>query len=388
VSRANVAEYDTTTLISGDDPQLASQLGGDRRDASWLELLISQPTERLVSNVRTSWALLRTGDIALPTTINDTEYDNSYVASPYTGCVLYPRSELEKLDGHPLVVAAIRVLLFGMQGPLRAARVNRVVCVNNWLLSTNLYPVWCGASVSEITRLLVERHPTHALAFRSLNETTNPELLRRLAESGYLLAPSRQVYFFDGAAGDYMRRPNVRWDQSLLSKPPYRVVPHEELTSGDAARMEYLYRLLYIDKYSPHNPQFTAEMLDECRSRRLLEFRGLRGDDGRLDGIVGWFERNGVLTVPIVGYDTSLPQRLGLYRRLMALVLRETAERKLLLNLSSGAAEFKRLRGGVPCLEYTAVYCRHLSAPRRAVWHTLAWLLRNVGAPILRKYKL
>lgn len=146
--------------------------------------------------------------------------------------------------------------------------------------------------------------------------------------------------------------------------------------------------MLYVDKYSPHNPQFTTEFFDECRSRSLLRFWGLRNDEGRLDGIVGSFDRAGVMTVPVVGYDTSLTQRLGLYRLLMALAMREAVEHRLLLNLSGGASEFKRLRGGTPQLEYTALYCRHLAWPRRMIWQTLAGLLQKVGAPLLRKYRL
>ena len=77
----------------------------------------------------------------------------------------------------------------------------------------------------------------------------------------------------------------------------------------------------------------------------------------------------------------------------MAIVLREESHRKLRLNLSSGASHFKRIRGGVPCIEYTAViadicHCRHLSLPRRLAWQVWAGLTRDVGEPILRKYQL
>ena len=51
----------------------------------------------------------------------------------------------------------------------------------------------------------------------------------------------------------------------------------------------------------------------------------------------------------------------------------------MLLNLSSGVARFKRLRGGRPAMEYTAIYCRHLPRRRRIAWQTLALLLERVG---------
>jgi hypothetical protein len=149
-----------------------------------------------------------------------------------------------------------------------------------------------------------------------------------------------------------------------------------------------MYRSLYVEKYSQHNPQPTVEMIEELLRRRLLSMRGLRTECGRLDGIVGTLEREGVMSIPLLGYDRSLPIKLGLYRMLMALAMQEAAERGLLLNLSSGAADFKRVRGGEPCLEYTAIYCRHLSWPRRVVWRALALAMQQIGSRIFQKYDL
>lgn len=357
------------------------------RDDDWIKLLVSRPAQQLVQNVRTRWALLQVGDVSMPITINETDYDNSYVCSPYTGCVSYPKTEVKKLDS-VFVRWFVLALVHAMGPPLRVSHINRTVCINNWLLSTNLYPQLDHAFVPELTQLLTMRFPDHAIAFRSLNDVSNHALLKQLGRDGYLLAPSRQVYFFDGASGAYLRKQNNVWDKRLLENTGYRVVQHGELRADDAVRIEQLYRMLYVDKYSPHNPQFTAHMMNEYRARRLLTMWGLRDRSGRLDGIVGAFEREGVMTVPIVGYDTSLPKQLGLYRLLMSIVLQEAANRKLRLNLSSGASHFKRLRGGTPCIEFTAVYCRHLSFSRRFAWHALTGLMRNVGAPILQRYLL
>lgn len=354
---------------------------------AWIEMLLSYPAECLVKNMSTHWAVLRIDDTEMPTTINDAQYDNSYVCSPYTGCILYPESEVKKLDHAALrwfILAIVRTL-----GPLlRAAQINRVVCVNNWLLSTNLYSNFDVTQIPEVTRTITKCFPKHAIAFRSLNETTNRPLLEQLRSDGYLLAPSRQVYFFDGKSGDYLHKQDNRRDAKLFATTTYQIVQHEQLQPEDAKRIEQLYRWLYIDKYSEHNPQFSAEMIEQCRLRGLLRLWALRTDDGRLDGVVGTFTRDGVMTAPVVGYDTSLPQHLGLYRMLMSIVLQEAAKAKLTLNLSSGASHFKRIRGGVASLEYTAVYCRHLPFVRRLAWQTLATLTQKVAAPILRKYEL
>ncbi|WP_254509241.1 GNAT family N-acetyltransferase [Anatilimnocola floriformis] len=356
-------------------------------DADWIELLTSRPANSLVRNLETRWAVLRVDDALMPVTINELEYDNSYVCSPYGGCVLYPQSEVKKVDNF-FVRGLVRGLTFSLAPLLRATQINRIVCVNNWLLSTNLYPPFDCGHVSDLTQMLSERFPSHAITWRSLNDVTNPDLLQRLVAEGYLLVPSRQVYFFDGEDGAFLRKSNNVWDREQLRNSGLQIVTHDELQASDAPRIEQLYRWLYVDKYSPQNPQFTAELINEFRARQLLTMWGLRDSSGELVGVAGAFERNGVMTVPLVGYDTSLPQNLGLYRSLMSIVLHEAVRRKVKLNLSSGAAHFKRLRGGEPCIEYTAVYCRHLSFASRLAWRSLAALMQKVGVPILRKYQL
>ncbi len=309
--------------------------GGLQRDLVWSNLLFSCPSQSLVSNVSTRWAKLSIADTVMPVTINDAEYNNSFVCSPYSGCILYSYSEIRLLKSW-LLRLVLRSMVTSMALPLKLGSIDRVVSVNNWLLTTNLYPRMDRSHLQSLTKLLVAQFPSHAIAFRSLNARTNALWMHELADQGYLLAPSRQVYFFDGVSGDYLRRSNNQHDQRLLKTTPYQVVEHEQLTEQDALRIEKLYRMLYVEKYSPHNPQVTARMFAELHKHRLFTMWGLRDRDGRLDGVVGMFERDGVMTVPLVGYDTTLPQRRGLYRLLMAIVLREAARQRWLLNLSSG----------------------------------------------------
>ena len=116
--------------------------------------------------------------------------------------------------------------------------------------------------------------------------------------------------------------------------------------------------------------------------------RALRSPEGRIDGALGWFVNSAVISTPIVGYDTALPQRTGLYRQLTRLCLQEAVERRQVLNFSSGAAEFKRLRGGQPQIEYSLIRVAHLSWGRRLVWTVLSRLLHGIGVPMMRKLKL
>jgi hypothetical protein len=237
--------------------------------------------------------------------------------------------------------------------------------------------------------MISQRFPGHAILFRSLNRRTNQSLLESLQHLGYLLAPSRQVYFYDGRQPDYLQRHNTKIDLKRLDKPRgYTHLRHDQFTPEQDSRVRELYDLLYLRKYSEHNPQFTERLIALWRESRLLTFFGLQNSSGQLDGVVGTFAMHGVVTAPLVGYDTARPQAHGLYRMLMAQVLRLAADEKLLLNLSAGAAGFKRLRGGEPEMEYSAIYCRHLPLRQRAVWKSLALLLQRVGGRLLQRYEL
>jgi hypothetical protein len=242
-----------------------------------------------------------------------------------------------------------------------------------------------------ITELLRRTFPDHGFGFRSLNDFSNQELRQHLETLGYLSIPSRQVYLFDGRAGaqaPFLKHHNTRLDATLLRRSPYEVVPGTALSDADYQRIEHLYNLLYLDKYCTLNPHYSAQWMQRGQHEGWLELRALRSPEGRIDGALGWFANSTVISTPIVGYDTSMPQRAGLYRLLTHLCLQETVERRQVLNFSSGAAEFKRLRGGQPQIEYSMIHVAHLSMGRRLVWTMLSRLLHGIGVPMMRKLKL
>lgn len=340
----------------------------------------------LVGNIATTIRLLQIGPHVIPVTVNDTDYNNSWVCSPYNSAVTYPLDELRHVPS-PALRTALAGLISSVAPLLRACRINRVVCINNWLLSTNLYPDIDIRQVQPLTAMMRDLFPGHAILFRSLNAVTNGPLMAALRASGYLLAPSRQVYLYDGRRPDYLDRPNCRRDRELLERRDHvTVVPHDRIS--DFSRVRELYDLLYLHKYSWHNPQYTETLMRIWHESHMLTLFGLANDSAGLEAVVGAFAMNGVLTAPLVGYDTAQPQSRGLYRMLMALVLQQAANERLLLNLSAGAASFKRLRGGQGELEYSAVYCRHLPMRQRAAWTALVTLLEQVGARVLRRYEL
>ncbi len=348
---------------------------------------------RAVGNVATHLRLLDTGDHLMPVSVNDggERADNSYVVSPLTAYTGYASYEIGQL-GRPWLAAPLRRLVRGIGGWLEQARIDRIVQVNNWLLSTNLYPSdWDGADLPAITRLLVNTYPDHAIGFRSLNRYSNAGVIAQLEALGYLAIPSRQVYLFDGSDGPgsaYLFRRDSRRDARLLARTGYVQVPGEVLTDADYPRLEQLYNLLYLEKYCPLNPHFSADWLHAGQRDGWLRLTALRSPAGRIDAVLGWVANDRILTTPVVGYDTALPQKLGLYRLTSQISLEEAARRGGLLNMSAGAADFKRMRGGQPEIEYSMVLVKHLPRQRQRVWRLLGRLLHAVGVPIMRKLKL
>jgi hypothetical protein len=56
--------------------------------------------------------------------------------------------------------------------------------------------------------------------------------------------------------------------------------------------------------------------------------------------------------------------------------------------LSAGAAHFKRLRGGVPAIEYSAVLADHLPEKTRKAIRMLHWATTKIGVPLMERFKL
>lgn len=338
-------------------------------------------------NVETKMTIEELGGFNFPATLNNTEYESSYVCSPYNALVTYSKDELVKIKNRPLRFLLI-LLINSIGGLLRLNKVNKNFCINNFLLSTNPYPDWHGKGAEEHLERCKVMYPDHAIMYRSLNYHTNKDLIEHLQKLGFILAASRQVYIFDAALSNYKNRNNTQNDRRALAKSDYQLVMHDEITEKDYPDILKLYNLLYLDKYSRHNPQFSIKLISYWHQNRLLTMMGLRDKNGVLQGIVGLFESEQVITAPLVGYNTQLGNNKALYRILIYLILDYSEKKGHCLNLSSGASHFKLLRGGQPFIEYTAAYIKHLPLYRRITWKAVQKLLNGLFVPLLKRYKL
>lgn len=352
-----------------------------------LDALIQIPAAQLVSGLETQIGVMSAGRFSLPVTRNEGRR-TSYLCCPSAAYIDYGVDELRHFDGHPLLKACLRILLEMARPVMAASGFDRQVQPNNWLVSTNLLPDLSTDDIEAATEGLVRRLPGHAVVWRSVNDYSTAALKQRFEAAGYRALASRRIYMFDARNTAPAVHRDERRDMKLLDRADYALVGPKDMQAEDFQRMAWLYRRLYIDKYTGLNPAYTPLFFERAHASGLLEFRGLRSPDGRLDGIIGFMDKADTMTAPIVGYDTDAPVEAGLYRRLMALALRRAREQRRLYNMSAGAGAFKRHRGGVASLEYMMVYDRHLGPFRSALGLMVRGLVNSIGVPLLQRFDL
>lgn len=353
-------------------------------ERAYLETFATRGSRALIGNLRTQVLAIRTGERILPVTVNTSEYGDAYVCLPHTAYALYAKEELRLIDAGPWT-PALGAIASGAGALMRAARVNCIVHVNNWMLSTNLHDGWRGEDISAIRAMLAERYPDHLIGVRSLTEWSDSALLARCREDGWDLLPARQIYVTDDLGAEWAPRRDSKRDMALAAHNRFEFDALETLRPGDAERIAELYALLYLDRYSALNPAFTSDYIKMTHRHHVFAYRGYRDGHGALVAIVGCWSRGGVLTTPIVGYDTTRPASDGLYRLCSFALVQMARENGLKLNGSAGAASFKRNRGARAVIEYTAYYTRHLSWRRRLALRAIDAALNKIALPIMQE---
>lgn len=344
----------------------------------------------LIANLTTRVDVLEIGASTFPITLNDrSERGNCYICRPSAAYIDYGLDETRHFVSNPLLRASLRALVRGCSPVLAASGLDHQVQVNNWLFSTNPVPALSRPDALRMRDALLARYPERAIVLRSLNRLADRDTIGALVAAGFTLLPARQVYIFADRSATPRLTKNMKWDRKRLRTTPHQPVPNDAFSPADFIRAQELYGLLYLDKYTPLNPQYTALCLSELHRTGIVEFAGLRDRErGELVAVTGLFRSGTTLTQPIVGYDTARPLDEGLYRMMMALSQDRASAEGLFFNMSAGAASFKRLRGAVPVIEYTAVYTAHRGQPQRAAVATMRAVLNRVGVPLMERFGL
>lgn len=301
----------------------------------------------------------------LPLAVGCAATDQTYLASPQHGYIDYARDECDQI-GDVSAQRWAKLCLSFVEPWFRALRLDESVSINAWGVSTHLYAHWSSDQLANLTRRVLTDFPSRPLWLRTLHEGYDLSLMQSLTQQGWQFWPSRVVYGFDWqTATIWMKQRNNQIDQKLLTKTSLTALFPTDFTSSRAEMMAKLYRQLYVDKHSRWNAHYTPAYFEQAIEHQWLSFYGFADEQGQLIAFIGVFEQGGVMTTPMLGYDTALPASLGLYRLLMARVLKICVQQQKYLNLGAGSAHFKRIRGGVACMEWHGFYVGHLPLWRR-----------------------
>ncbi|GAT73193.1 hypothetical protein [Microbacterium hydrocarbonoxydans] len=392
VVRVRIEAADALDPTRFDDPDA-------QKAVACIRLLAADGVESCVANARgTMLAVVVDDAVVLPLFVPDARSrDNTaYTSSMYAHYVSYARAELRELRS-AMTQRLAALALLPVAALLRVARIDDAVYINNWLLSTNLYPALAPEAVAAVTAAVAARFPGRYVVWNSINEHTTGALHTRMRELGYLTLFSRSVWIQDVYEGLGSRIEHVlRRERRLAARSEYRFRgfgshPDPRIEDGaprdraDAARTAELYRLLYTEKYSAHNPQFTSRFVEQAHAAGVIDCELLAQRGKEAVGVIGHIALNGVLTTPILGYDLDRPRQDGLYRILSIRLQDKARDLGLVFHSSAGAGEFKKSRGARNHLEYRMIALHGVPRWRGALVRSFAALAERVVVPMMMR---
>lgn len=345
-------------------------------DALWSPL-VNHGASWCAPNISADAHWIESGEVPWRVAVTRPVRRNCYVVSATGQYLDYAHDEIRRL---PAILhrTLSRVSLHAVAPMLR--RLDPIVILDALPVSTVLHPHRSAAQWSSAVQATRRVYPSLPIVVRSLDDVVSGSSLVALRLTGLEIVPSRLVFHQDPRHAEFWRIRNVRNDMALADEVPLESRP---LCISDVPRVAELYWQLYGQKHSQLNPQFSGEWLAHGMTKGVLSGEAIV-HDGRLAAAYLSYSVGDVMTNPVFGYDTTLPQQLGLYRRLSLLTMRAARVRELRIHASSGAPGFKASRGGVACMEYHAVDLRGVRGAQRAAWALLIRASNALAPSLLR----
>ena len=360
----------------------------DSKVDSFSNMLDSVEIGELISNFNCEVGIKKSGVLSIPYTKSSMKNKKvCYTISQMSHNYHYAKRELEIED-----LGISRFFIYPMLEILaiflRLAKVDNSIMLNNWGISTNLYPKKIDESnLRKIIDECLEENKRESVIFRSVNSTTTPELELFLENAGFKRIFSRNIIIFPYLnLKDYKRssRRQISRDSELEKDYDLTWKNVEQLNFEEAEQVKNLYDQLYLDKYSHYNPQFTTEFFIQTSKLGIFSYNLLYSNE-KMVGVIGTFSIEGLSTNPILGYDFHQDFSEKLYRILTAKIATLSSENNLRRHASSGAMEFKKLRGGISVPEYTMVYTKNLNLFRRINWAIFRFISMRIAKPVIMR---
>ena len=255
---------------------------------------------------------------------------------------------------------------------------DRAVLVGNEPVSTNnrsarqlaALPATCAAEAQACR----DAH----LGVRNLTPEFHAPLMAQLSAQGFVMLPARVVYVYDARREPLRATSHLKRDRALLRRSGLEPQMLETLTPGEALHIRQQYDAVYLDRHCRLNAQYTAAFFRDTVESGAMRCLVLRDGEGEIRAFALLQQAGDVLTAPAVGYDTGRPEA-GYYRQLVAALLGHVERERLLLNYSAGAGDFKRKRGGVPMMDYTALRAPVTARLRPRLYAAIARQVAGLG---------
>ncbi|MDB6072157.1 MAG: hypothetical protein JWL81_3328, partial [Verrucomicrobiales bacterium] len=250
-----------------------------RETRSWLEPMVSAGPEQWVANAPTDLRLLRVGELVLPVSVDTDDAGRSYVVSPWAQYVAYAEEEVRRL-ANPWWRAGSMAAFHSLRPWMRRRAMDRVVQVNNWLVSTNLWADGMHGQVRPTVDFLRTIWPDRPVLLRSLDEQAQPDLIRECQGVGARMIFSRVVTWQDPTKADFWRNRQLRVDRKRGAREGWTF---RELGPADEAMAPVLrrfYQALYLEKYSRLNPDFTELFFREALNKGFVRIELLLDASG------------------------------------------------------------------------------------------------------------
>ena len=273
------------------------------------------------------------------------EKNATYITAPRSGWIDYVAAEI---NGQPL--ASLALNMAGRM--LSLLGIDKTLFVGNFPVSTSNWDTVQQRQMPGICAQLALAHPDYFVGVRNILPHRHADLIAALADAGFHAYPARVIYEFDFRQEDGKKFSHLQRDLNSFNKSKIKTVVSSHLSAAEAARIHILYTKIYLEKHSLLNAQYTVEFFADLLQAGVMQCLMLKSEQGDIISFALLCEQAGTLFVPALGYDESF-EKIGSYRMLFAAIHTHAKERRILLNYSSGAGDFKRKRGGIPYLEYT-----------------------------------
>ncbi|MEM6807268.1 MAG: hypothetical protein AAF696_38050, partial [Bacteroidota bacterium] len=219
-------------------------------------LLIEKGSLHFIKNVKNEIGILAIENRLYPIVVGSREKIpyRSYVASLYSQYVSYGKREIELEFRQPFLRFLGKALLTAIAKAFSFSNLDEVVFVNNWLLSTNLYPKEIPPKHLRLLQsFLKEKFPNKAICFRSLNPLLNQKLIEDVQGLGFEKVFSRKVFLASTKTPRaYRKKRNFEHDLKLWKKSQ-DLLEWSKLTQPseyELKRIQALYQELYLGKYA------------------------------------------------------------------------------------------------------------------------------------------